>query len=79
MYSPYEVALSVSLCKRRTPDPGALELLCRIHNHVMKGDDHGGHGGHHNRQVYEDPDDHRMRCMTLSGINTLAAANKAKL
>lgn len=57
-------------------DPGCLELLCRIHNHVMKeGDEYGGGGrGRGN----DDPESHRMRNMVLSAINTIAAPKRAK-
>lgn len=57
-------------------DPGALELLCRVHNHVMKGEG-GGDNARHTRE-FEDPENHRMRNMTLSAINTLAAPKRAK-
>merc|ERR1719198_1188290 len=55
-------------------DPGTLELLCRVHNHVMKD------GGEHGRQTreFEDPESHRMRNMVLSGINTLSAPKRSK-
>lgn len=55
-------------------DPGTIELLCRVHNHVMK---ESGENGRHARE-FEDPEQHRMRNMVLSGINTLAAPKKAK-
>jgi hypothetical protein len=55
-------------------DPGALELLCRCHNHAMKqGSEHGG-----SAKMHDDPEGHRMRSMTLSAINTLAAPKRAK-
>jgi len=56
-------------------DPGALELLCRVHNHVMK--EGSEHGGRHTRE-FEDPEHHRMRNMVLCGINTLSAPKRAK-
>lgn len=52
-------------------DPGTLELLCRIHNASMKrsGNKEGG--------PREDPNEHRLRSMVMTGINTLAAAKRA--
>jgi len=52
-------------------DPGSLELLCRVHNHVMKEGEHGRH-------AMEDPEHQRMRDMVLSAINTVAAPKRAK-
>jgi len=52
-------------------DPGTLELLCRIHNDVMRrsGERHA---------PKESPHDVRMRNMLLSGINTLASPKRAE-
>merc|ERR1711879_274545 len=52
-----------------------MGLLCRVHNHAMKD---GGEGGGRHARDYEDPENHRMRSMVLSGINTLAAPKRAK-
>lgn len=59
-------------------DPGTLELLCRLHNNVMK--EGGGDGGHGSggRQKFEDPETTRMRNMLLSTVNTLAAPRQTK-
>jgi len=56
-------------------DPGTLELLCRIHNTLLKQGTEGGE----ERVVNEDAElDARMRHMILSAINTLAAPKGAK-
>lgn len=58
-------------------DPGSLELLCRVHNHVMKGGEDSSRGRYQGKD-YEDPEQFRMRNMCLSGINTLAAPKRTK-
>jgi len=57
-------------------DPGSMELLCRIHNNVMKDNSEGGSG--RQAREFEDPEQRRMRDMVLCGINTLAAPQRAK-
>jgi hypothetical protein len=58
-------------------DPGALELLCRLHNASMKRGGDDPDRGHHSR-VHESPEDARMRNMLMSAINTMAAPSKAE-
>lgn len=55
-------------------DPGTLELLCRIHNNVMR------EGGEHGRKTggEDDPELLRMRNMLMCGINTIAAPKRTK-
>lgn len=54
-------------------DPGAMELICRIHNLHMKGEDKGRPPVAPAQEQLEN----RFRHMCLSAINTLAAAKKA--
>lgn len=58
-------------------DPGSLELLCRIHNHAMR-DGENGDRGRDMSSTEESQQNFRMRSMTLSAINTIAAPNRAK-
>mmetsp|Transcript_78283 Transcript_78283/g.207762 ORF Transcript_78283/g.207762 Transcript_78283/m.207762 type:complete len:301 (-) Transcript_78283:51-953(-) len=61
-------------------DPGTLELLCRVHSQAMRKGSGGGPGGagpSGGAVVEVSPEEHRMRHMCLSGINTLAGPKKA--
>mmetsp|Transcript_133679 Transcript_133679/g.250113 ORF Transcript_133679/g.250113 Transcript_133679/m.250113 type:complete len:333 (-) Transcript_133679:40-1038(-) len=53
-------------------DPGALELLCRVHHQVMRDT------GEKNVEIVADPADTRMRSAVMCGINTLSAPTRAK-
>jgi len=57
-------------------DPGALELLCRLHNASMKRASDDSSNAHHSR-VRESPQDARFRNMLMSAINTMAAPSRA--
>jgi len=54
-------------------DPGTMELLCRVHNQVMKAAGEGAPKGAETASA-----DARMRNMCLCAINTLAAPKIAK-
>lgn len=55
-------------------DPGAMELLCRVHNYHMKQAEDKGRAP---TAPEQEKLEQRFRSMCLSAINTLAAASKA--